>query len=135
RARRRSRRVVLLGRRDRQTRVVNRLGRAPSEAGGVAFGCAGTFRIGLQSGCMWHVSARIRKYEIRGQSPVEGRILRNSLLAENLVLETSLLTGKLTGNFAESGPPLLFSTSSFPTQRNREFLNAYQGIFFEEQGI
>src|SRR5262245_15575067 len=31
-------------------RVVNRLGRAPSEAGGVAFGCAGAFRIGLQSG-------------------------------------------------------------------------------------
>src|SRR5262249_11838368 len=30
--------------------VVNRLGRAPSEAGGVAFGCAGAFRIGLQSG-------------------------------------------------------------------------------------
>src|SRR6516165_2930683 len=48
--RRRSRRVVLLGRLDRQTRVVNRLGRAPSEAGGVAFGCAGAFRIGLQSG-------------------------------------------------------------------------------------
>src|SRR6516162_7117418 len=56
RARRRSRRVVLLGRRDRQTRVVNRLGRAPSEAGGVAFGCAGAFRIGLQSGV--HVAAR-----------------------------------------------------------------------------
>src|SRR5262245_26405451 len=44
------RRVVLLGRRERQTRVVNRLGRAPSEAEGVAFGCAGAFRIGLQSG-------------------------------------------------------------------------------------
>ena len=26
-------------------------------------------------------------------------------------------------------------TFEFPTQRNREFLNAYQGIFFEEQGI
>src|SRR5262245_23507092 len=31
--------------------------RAPSEAGGVAFACAGAFRISLQSGCMWHVSA------------------------------------------------------------------------------
>jgi hypothetical protein len=26
-------------------------------------------------------------------------------------------------------------TIKFPTQRNREFPNAYQGIFFEEQGI
>jgi hypothetical protein len=25
-------------------------------------------------------------------------------------------------------------TAKFPTQRNREFLSAYQGIFFEEQG-
>jgi hypothetical protein len=56
----------------------------------------------------------------------------------------SLLTGKLTGNFAKSGPPPRFSclisariqeTIEFPTQWNREFLNAYQGIFFEEQGI
>src|SRR5215472_17015119 len=38
-------------------RVVNRLGRAPSEAGGVAFACAGAFRISLQSRCTWHVSA------------------------------------------------------------------------------
>ena len=47
--------------------------------------------------------------------------------------------------FAESGHPSRFSsvinactqwlTAEFPTQRNREFTNAYQGIFFEEQGI
>ena len=57
----------------------------------------------------------------------------------------SLLTGNLTGNFAESGPPLRFRRlvseriqwlpAEFPTQQNREFANAYQGIFFEEQGI
>src|SRR5262249_10176005 len=44
----------------------------------------------------------------------------------------SLLTGKLTGNFAESGPLLRFRrpineliqriAAKFPTQRNREFL-------------
>jgi hypothetical protein len=57
----------------------------------------------------------------------------------------SLLTGKLTGNFAESGLLLQFQppvseliqrlAAKFPTQRNREFLDAYQGKFFEEQGI
>jgi hypothetical protein len=51
----------------------------------------------------------------------------------------SLITGKITGNFAESGHPRPFScpisariqclTAEFPTQRNREFSNAYQGIF------
>jgi len=56
----------------------------------------------------------------------------------------SLLTGKITGNFAESGHPRRFSclingriqwlTAKFATQRNREFPNAYQGIFNEEQG-
>src|SRR5260370_40412942 len=49
----------------------------------------------------------------------------------------SLLTGKITGNFAESGHPSQFScpinpriqplTAEFPAQSNREFLNAYQG--------
>jgi hypothetical protein len=44
-----------------------------------------------------------------------------------------------TGNFAESGHPRPFScpisariqclAAEFPTQRNREFSNAYQGIF------
>jgi len=44
----------------------------------------------------------------------------------------SLLTGKLTGNFAESGHPRRFPhlineliqrlVAKFPTQRNREFL-------------
>jgi hypothetical protein len=58
--------------------------------------------------------------------------------------QISLLTGKLTGNFAESGPLLRFwrpimsefngFQPEFPTQRNREFANAYQGIFSEEQG-
>ena len=57
----------------------------------------------------------------------------------------SLLTGKLTGNFANSGPQQRFPhlineliqrlAAKFPTQRNREFLDAYQGKFFEEQGI
>ena len=57
----------------------------------------------------------------------------------------SLITGKITGNFADSGPLRQFSRliikliqwlpDKFPTQRNREFTNAYQGIFFEEQGI
>jgi hypothetical protein len=57
----------------------------------------------------------------------------------------SLLTGKLTGNFAEFGPPPRFSgllnggiqklPAEFPAQQNREFPNAYQGEFFKEQGI
>jgi hypothetical protein len=57
----------------------------------------------------------------------------------------SLITGKITGNFAESGHPRPFScpinariqslTAEFPAQRNREFPNAYQGRFFKEQGI
>src|SRR5262249_40339980 len=57
----------------------------------------------------------------------------------------SLLTGKITGNFAKSGRPPRFScligariqelAAEFPTQRNREFLDTYQGMFFEEQGI
>src|SRR5258708_25219649 len=51
------------------------------------------------------------------------------------------ITGKITGNFAESGHPSQFScpinpriqplTAEFPAQSNREFLNAYQGNFFE----
>src|SRR5262249_34844406 len=51
----------------------------------------------------------------------------------------SLLTGKLTGNFAVSGHQRRFPhlingliqrlAAKFPTQRNREFPNAYQGIF------
>src|SRR6516162_3484451 len=55
------------------------------------------------------------------------------------------ITGKITGNFAKFGPPPRFScllsaliqelTAEFPTQRNTEFSNAYQGMFFEEQGI
>jgi hypothetical protein len=58
---------------------------------------------------------------------------------------TNQSPAKLTGNFAKSGPPPRFPrlisariqelTVEFPTQRNREFLDAYQGKFFEEQGI
>src|ERR1700745_3759073 len=50
----------------------------------------------------------------------------------------SLLTGKLTGNFAKSGLSVAIScpinariqclTAEFPAQQNREFSNAYQGI-------
>src|SRR5262249_41651500 len=69
----------------------------------------------------------------------------DALSCELVSAPNSLLTGKITGNFAKSGPPARFSclmsariqelTVEFPTQRNREFSNAYQGIFFEEQGI
>jgi hypothetical protein len=57
----------------------------------------------------------------------------------------SLLTGKLTGNFAESGLVRRFSrqlgqqiqclAGKFPAQRNRELLGPLQGIFAEEQRI
>jgi hypothetical protein len=53
-------------------------------------------------------------------------------------IPNSLLTGKLTGNFAESAIHGNFRglinariqelTAKFPTQRNREFLKPYQGI-------
>src|SRR5262249_41038769 len=57
----------------------------------------------------------------------------------------SLLTGKLTGNFVDSGPlhdfprpigkRIQWLAAKFPTQRNREFLEALQGILWSEQGI
>jgi hypothetical protein len=57
----------------------------------------------------------------------------------------SLLTGKLTGNFADSRLLQHFScvasqqiqrlAAKFPTHLNREFPDAYQGKFFEKQGI
>src|SRR6266436_3761275 len=57
----------------------------------------------------------------------------------------SLLTGKLTGNFVDSGPLPRFRrpvgkriqwlAEQFPTQRNRQFLEALQGIILEEQGF
>src|SRR6266436_4187785 len=57
----------------------------------------------------------------------------------------SLLTGKLTGNFVDSGPlprflrpvgeRIQWLAEKFPTQRNREFLEALQGIILEEQGF
>src|SRR5215467_4704755 len=83
----------------------------------------------------------------------------DAVSCEPVSAANSLLTGKLTGNFAKSGRPPRFSClmsariqwlpaefgnylvhqldncPEFPTQLNREFPNAYQGIFFEEQGI
>jgi hypothetical protein len=69
----------------------------------------------------------------------------DAVSCEPVSAPNSLLTGKLTGNFAQSGPATAISTPSqpvnqqlsaeFPAQQNREFSNAYQGIFFEEQGI
>src|SRR5262245_11270 len=68
----------------------------------------------------------------------------DAVSCEPVSAPNSLLTGKITGNFSESGHPRRFSclingriqwlTTEFPTQRNREFPNAYQGIFYEEQG-
>src|SRR5215467_13786174 len=54
----------------------------------------------------------------------------------------SLLTGKLTGNFAQSSTSISTSSqlvssmasSRIPPQRNRIFSNAYQGIFFGGTG-
>src|SRR5262245_52289300 len=69
----------------------------------------------------------------------------DAVSCEPVSAANSLLTAKLTGNFAKSGRPPRFSClmsariqwlpAEFPTQLNREFPNAYQGIFFEEQGI
>src|SRR5436309_1208060 len=57
----------------------------------------------------------------------------------------AVLTGKLTGIFAYSGPILRFErpieqqvqclAAKIPTQRNREFPSGYQGINYEKQGI
>jgi hypothetical protein len=68
----------------------------------------------------------------------------DAVSCEPVSAPNSLLTGKLTGNFAESGDPSQFSrpikariqslTAEFPTQPNREFLNAYQGISLVKQG-
>src|SRR6266542_2083924 len=65
---------------------------------------------------------------------------------EPVSISNSLLTGKLTGNFAETGPSAGIlapqSASQFNglqpnslRKRNREFSNVYQGKFFKEQGI
>jgi hypothetical protein len=68
----------------------------------------------------------------------------DAVSCEPVSAPNSLLTGKLTGNFAKSGLSVAIScpinagiqclTAKFPTQQNREFSNAYQGIFFGEQG-
>ena len=60
---------------------------------------------------------------------------------EPVSISNSLLTGKLTGNFAETGPSagILAPQSAIQPnslrKRNREFSNVYQGKFFKEQGI
>ena len=56
-----------------------------------------------------------------------------------------LANREINREFSKSGGPSRLSclinartqwlTAEFPAQRNREFSNAYQGIFFEEQGI
>jgi hypothetical protein len=71
-------------------------------------------------------------------------VAEDAVICEPVSAANSLLTGKLTGNFAKSGHPSQFArpinarsqslTSQFPTQQNREISNAYQGIFFGEQG-
>ena len=68
----------------------------------------------------------------------------DAVSCEPVSAPNSLLTGKLTGNFAESGHPPRFScligariqwlAAEFPTQRNSEFSNTYQRILFGEQG-
>src|SRR5262245_28390568 len=99
------RRVVLLGRRERQTRVVNRLGRAPSEAGGVAFGCAGAFRIGLQSGvhvaCIGHLTG----YSLWPQN------LRPRKTRRGNAPRAALLTGFCAQ--LQAVPPRLFLSPAF----------------------
>jgi hypothetical protein len=52
--------------------------------------------------------------------------------ASNRVAET----GPFRWDFdAPIGEPIQWFTTKFPTQRNREFSNVYQGKFFKEQGI
>jgi hypothetical protein len=72
-------------------------------------------------------------------------VVVEAVCCEPFSTENSLLTGKLTGNFVDSRPPVRFScligqriqslAAKFPTQRNREFPDAYQGMNCEEQGI
>jgi hypothetical protein len=63
---------------------------------------------------------------------------------EPVSTSNSLLTGKRTGNFTETGPSagilvpigelIQWFASKFPAQRNRESSNPYQGKFFKDQG-
>jgi hypothetical protein len=69
-------------------------------------------------------------------------LVDDAVSCEPVSAPNSLLTGKLTGNFAKSGLSVAIScpinariqrlTAEFPTQQNREFSNAYQGISFGE---
>ena len=71
-------------------------------------------------------------------------VAEDAVRCELVSAPNSLLTGKLTGNFAESGHPPRFLcligariqwlAAEFPTQRNSEFSNTYQRILFGEQG-
>src|SRR5262245_31453413 len=83
---------------------------------------------------------RCRQFSRAGVAPQRGNCLADDAVSCELVsTPNSLLTGKLTGNFAVSGHPRRFPhlinepiqrlAGKFPTQRNREFPNAYQGIF------
>ena len=71
---------------------------------------------------------------------VRARLVAEDAVSCELVsAPNSLLTGKLTGNFAEPPPALIgariqWLAAEFPTQRNREFPNVYQGKLFKEQG-
>ena len=69
---------------------------------------------------------------VASQEISDGRRVRDAVAIEPVSAPNSLLTGKLTGNFAESGLARRFSrllrqqiqcfAEKFPTQRNREFL-------------
>ena len=71
-------------------------------------------------------------------------LAEDAVSCELVSAPNSLLTGKLTGNFAQYGLPWRFSglmsgpiqqvTAESSTQRNRELSNAQQRIFLEEQG-
>src|SRR5215216_7134625 len=81
----------------------------------------------------------------RDPTPVEIRPQRLNWLAEDAVhcepvsAANSLITGKLTGNFAFSGPILRFErpieqqlqclAAKFPTQRNRELFSRNRELF------
>src|SRR6266446_5714825 len=80
-----------------------------------------------------------------GHSPQRPDWLADDAVScEPVSAPNSLLTGKLTGNFAKSGLSVAIScpinariqclTAVLTMQQNREFSNAYQGIFFGEQG-
>jgi hypothetical protein len=86
----------------------------------------------------WRQNRRRQRAKTTALS-IASTLADDAVSCEPVSAPNSLLTGKLTGNFAESGPPLPFRRpvsawiqwlpAEFPTERNREFLNTYQGIF------